>query len=274
MFASLRIARVFGINLYIHWTFWLLPLWIVFFGHDTDAISLPMHLLLVAALFLCIVLHEFGHALTARHFGIRTRSITLSPLGGVAQLERMSQKPWEEFCIAIAGPMVNVAIAALLGFGLVNALIFDRQLLETGPGLFAGLLFLMNIGMIVFNMIPAFPMDGGRVLRAMLAAGLGLLPATRVAIVVGAVCAGVFAVGGMLWLHNPWLVLIALFVIWAGYQELRALEAQEQARLAEEEEIVPAVLAPAAQTVPVTPRVTICIWDPERHVWVHRSYGD
>lgn len=274
MFASLRIARVFGINLYIHWTFWLLPLWIVFFGHDTDAISLPMHLLLVAALFLCIVLHEFGHALTARHFGIRTRSITLSPLGGVAQLERMSQKPWEEFCIAIAGPMVNVAIAALLGFGLVNALMFDRQLLETGPGLFAGLLFLMNIGMIVFNMIPAFPMDGGRVLRAMLAAGLGLLPATRVAVVVGAVCAGVFAVGGMLRLHNPWLVLIALFVIWAGYQELRALEAQEQARLAEEEEIFPAVLAPAAQTVPVTPRVTICIWDPERHVWVHRSYGD
>src|SRR5947209_4818201 len=118
MFPSMRIAKVAGINLFIHWTFWLLPLWVVLVFHDSDVMSLGKHLALIAALFGCIVLHEFGHALTARHFGIQTRSITLSPLGGIAQLERMSHEPWEEFCIAIAGPLVNVAIAGVLGAGL------------------------------------------------------------------------------------------------------------------------------------------------------------
>jgi Zn-dependent protease len=263
----MRIAKVFGINLYIHWTFWLLPLWIVFFGHESGIVSLWMHLLLIAALFGCIVLHELGHALTARHFGIGTRSITLSPLGGIAQLERMSHKPWEEFCIAIAGPLVNVAIAGVLGFALFAGLGIDAQILETLPGTFVGMLLLVNIVMVVFNMIPAFPMDGGRVLRAILASWMGLLQGTRVAVTVGTIFAVLIGLGGVFLLHNPWMLLIGLFVIWAGHQELQALEMEEREREAEEEE---AVRVPASRH----PHVTIRVWDPERGVWVRRSYTE
>src|ERR1700722_20597187 len=123
MIPSLRIAKVFGINVFIHWTFWLLPLWVILTYHDSPhMMPLWMNLLLIAALFVCVVLHELGHALTARQFGIRTRQITLSPLGGIAQLERMSPNPWEEFCIAIAGPLVNVALAMILGVCMLPGL--------------------------------------------------------------------------------------------------------------------------------------------------------
>src|SRR4051794_40896739 len=110
MLASWKVAKLFGIDLLVHWTFWLLPLWIIFTG-DGQMFSLTMHLMLIGAVFACVVLHELGHALTAREFGIETQRIILTPLGGIAQLERMSKKPWEEFCIAVAGPLVNVAIA-------------------------------------------------------------------------------------------------------------------------------------------------------------------
>ncbi len=270
MFPSLKIAKVFGINLFIHWTFWLLPLWIIFFGHETGIISLWMHLLLLAALFGCIVLHELGHALTARHFGIRTRSITLSPLGGIAQLERMSHNPWEEFCIAIAGPLVNVVIACVLGAGLLAGLAFDGQILETLPGSFVGLLLLVNIVMVVFNMIPAFPMDGGRVLRAILSSSMGLLQGTRVAVTVGTVFAALIGLVGLFVWHNPWMLLIGLFVIWAGHQELQALEMAERERQADEED--EAILVPPSQPSGTGAHVTVRVWDPVRGEWIRRSY--
>src|SRR5690242_16366300 len=119
MLGSWRIARIFNIDLSIHWTFWLLPVWVIFTWDQSSMFPLWMHLVLVGCLFACVVLHEFGHALTAKQFGIRTRSITLSPLGGIAQLERMSHEPWEEFWIAVAGPLVNVAIALILTAGVV-----------------------------------------------------------------------------------------------------------------------------------------------------------
>jgi Zn-dependent protease len=271
MFPSLKIAKVFGINLFIHWTFWLLPLWIVFFGHESGIVSLWMHLLLIAALFGCIVLHELGHALTARHFGIRTRRITLSPLGGIAQLERMSHQPWEEFCIAIAGPLVNVAIAGVLGAALFAGYALDAQILETLPGIFVSILLLLNIGMVVFNMIPAFPMDGGRVLRAILASSMGLLRGTRVAVTVGTVFAALIGLLGVLVLHNPWMLLIGLFVMWAGHQELQALEMEERARQAEEEE---AVVVPPSGRPGTGMHVTVRVWDPVRGAWVRRTYRE
>jgi Zn-dependent protease len=267
MFPSLRIGKVFGINLFIHWTFWLLPLWIVFFGNESGIVSLWMHLLLIAALFCCIVLHELGHALTARHFGIGTRSITLSPLGGIARLERMSHKPWEEFCIAIAGPLVNVAIAALLGVALFAGFVLNARILETLPGTFVGMLLAMNLGLVVFNMIPAFPMDGGRMLRAILSGAMGLLPGTRVAVVIGTVFAAIIAVAGVFWLQNPWMVLIALFVIWAGHQELRALEAEERQRHAEEDEVLQPAIAPRMYA-------TIYVWDSVHGGWMRRTHTD
>src|SRR6202035_39337 len=119
---SIKIGRFFGINLFIHWTFWLLPLWVVY-THAAEPNSGPLAFLLalLGALFGCVVLHEYGHALAARFFGIATRDVTLYPIGGVARLERMSEKPWEEFWIAVAGPAVNVVIAGLL-FGFLAGL--------------------------------------------------------------------------------------------------------------------------------------------------------
>jgi Zn-dependent protease len=255
MFASLKVGRVLGINLFIHWTFWLLPLWVVFTRSGDALISLSMNLLLLAGVFACVVLHELGHAVAARHFGIRTRRITLTPLGGMAQLERMSQKPWEEFCIAVAGPLVNVAIAAVLGPIWLGGL-------TTLGGLFPavweflGLLLLANVVMIVFNLLPAFPMDGGRVLRAILAGSMGHLNGTRIAVAVGTVVAACIGLAGIFLLGNPWMLFIGLFVIFAGHQELRFLEMEERERLADAE----------AEAVTVPTRTFV--WDPVKHTWV------
>jgi Zn-dependent protease len=226
MFASWRIARILDIDLYIHWTFWLLPVWVLFNRGESNLFPLWLEMLLIGCLFVCVVLHEFGHALAARDFGIRTRSITLSPLGGLAQLERMSHKPWEEFCIAVAGPLVNVAIAFVLGVGLLAAGALGAPILDSLAGRFVGVLLLMNVSLVVFNMLPAFPMDGGRVLRAILAGSMGLLQGTRVAVIVGTITAVLIGLVGLFW--NPVLVFIAAFVIWAGHQELRALEMEER----------------------------------------------
>src|SRR5262245_38946326 len=204
MFGSWKIARILGIDLAIHWTFWLLPAWVIFTYDQSSPLSLWMYPTLIGCLFVCVVLHEFGHALMARQFGIDTRSITLSPLGGIARLDRMSQKPWEEFWIAIAGPLVNVAIAVLLGVGLfwVNAL--SPALAGTLGWDFATYLLAMNIGLVVFNLLPVFPMDGGRVLRAILANSMGLLKGTRAAVAVGTVLAVLMGISGFF--VNPMLV--------------------------------------------------------------------
>src|SRR5262245_16594046 len=187
MFGSWKIARILGIDLALHWTFWLLPIWVIFTWDDSSAMPLWMNLLLVGCLFVCVVLHEFGHALTARQFGIGTRSITLSPLGGIAQLDRMSQKPWEEFWIAIAGPLVNVAIALVLGVAVAWSYVLNPALVGTLGWQFLSVLLAMNIGLVIFNLLPVFPMDGGRVLRAILANSMGLLKGTRAAVLVGTV---------------------------------------------------------------------------------------
>ena len=268
MFASWKIARLFGIDLFIHWSFWLLPLWVVFTWDGAEMFSLGMHLLLIASLFVCVVLHELGHALTARKFDIPTHRIVLTPLGGIAQLERMSQKPWEEFCIAIAGPLVNVAIASLLGIILLAGYFVIADATHTGMWDFLSVLLGLNLVMVIFNMLPAFPMDGGRVLRSILAGSVGLLPGTRIAVAVGTVVAAFIGIGGMLALGNPFLFVIGLFVILAGYQELRVLETEARDREAAEEEPLPAMLATPTRHPRPTTHVTVCVWDPERHVWV------
>ena len=271
MFSSWRIGRPFGIDLYIHWTFWLLPLWIMYSYDRTGPISLGFQLGLVFALFVCVVLHELGHALTARAFGIGTESITLSPLGGLAKLGRMSWQPLEEFCIAVAGPLVNVVIAAILGTVLLFGSLLRPGLMETTGGTFLGLLLVMNIVMVVFNLLPAFPMDGGRVLRSALASFMGVLPATRIAAYVGIVTAVLFGFVAPVLLpevfRSPFLPLIAVFIAFMGLQELFALEAR--ARLAAAREAIPTVtLAPRWQ--PVSPGVIVYIWDPHRQGWIRQ----
>jgi Zn-dependent protease len=224
---SLSIGRIAGIRVQLHFTFLLFIGWIavtrgLFTREPARALAEVVLLLLI---FGCVLLHEFGHALAARRYGIPTRDITLLPIGGVARLERMPEQPSQELVVAVAGPLVNVAIAvALLLAGLVThalsdslgAMILRGGVLET--------LLIVNVVMIAFNMIPAFPMDGGRVLRAVLALRMPHARATRIASSVGQGIAVLFAIVGLFGIPgllgpNVMLVFIALFVFLAASEE-------------------------------------------------------
>jgi Zn-dependent protease/CBS domain-containing protein len=169
----------------------------------------------ILALFACVTAHEFGHALTARHYGISTKDITLLPIGGVSRFERMPDNPWQEFCVAIAGPLVSLAIAAAIyvllfvmgGFQPVSGLS-----IKGGP--FLERILIANFALAIFNLIPAFPMDGGRVLRALLATRIDHVRATQTAAAVGQALALAFGLMG-LFIRDPLLLFVALFV-WIG----------------------------------------------------------
>jgi len=175
-----------------------------------------------------VLLHEFGHVFAARAFGIKTNDVTLLPIGGLASIERIPEKPSQEIAIALAGPAVNVVIAGalFLFFGLPTT--SDVSALENPQFSLLQRVAVANVVLAVFNMIPAFPMDGGRVLRALLATRLGFLKATRGAAVVGQVLAVAFGFLGLF--GNPLLILVALFVFLAASGEARAVEARAIAR--------------------------------------------
>lgn len=217
--ASYRIGRLEGIDLYLHPTFLLLLLYIFAFEGGIPA------LLMTVGVFGCVVLHELGHALMARHYGIRTADITLYPIGGVASLERLPRAAGPELLIALAGPAVNFAIAGGLHLGLSLAGPASFNLV----GDFLDRLMYINLGLATFNLLPVFPMDGGRVLRALLSGWLGRLKATATAVAIGqaiALAAGVF------FLLNGELmgVLLAAFVYFAGGNELRSVAFEETRR--------------------------------------------
>src|SRR5512137_1927396 len=211
-----KLGRFAGIDVYIHATFLLLIGW-VGYSHWLERQNwgdVASGILFILALFLCVVLHEYGHALTARKYGIKTRDITLYPIGGVARLERMPDKPIEELWVALMGPAVNVVIAA----GLFAYLFFSRTLvplneLTVASGSFAERLMTVNLSLVLFNLIPAFPMDGGRVLRAILAMRMEYVRATQVAANIGQGMALLFGFLGLF--GNPTLLFIAFFV-WIG----------------------------------------------------------
>jgi Zn-dependent protease/CBS domain-containing protein len=219
---SWRIATIAGIGVYVHATFLLILLWVAFasFQREQTGAAVARGIVYLLSVFGIVVLHELGHALTARRFNIQTRDITLYPIGGIARLERMPDKPWQEFLVAVAGPAVNGAIAVALG--LLIALLYSPHALDINPldrlwFVPANyLLFLLgvNIFLAVFNLLPAFPMDGGRVLRALLAMKLDYVQATHIAATVGQAMALIFGVLG-LFTGNPMLALIAVFV-WMG----------------------------------------------------------
>ncbi len=227
---SIRIATVAGIGIFVHWTFSILLIWIVV-AHTADGDSFAKvveGVAFILALFFCIVLHELGHALTARHFGVKTRDITLLPIGGVARLERIPERPLQEFLVAIAGPAVNLVIAAVLAIPVVLLGEFGHvSAVKVVGGDFLVKLMWVNLGLIVFNMLPAFPMDGGRVLRALLASQMSRVRATHIAANVGQVVAIGFGALGVM--TGQWMLLLIAFVIYQGAQaeaaavELRAL---------------------------------------------------
>jgi Zn-dependent protease/predicted transcriptional regulator len=220
---SWKLGEVAGIGIFVHVTFLMLVGWVALSHWITErsAAAAAGGSLFILALFGCVVLHELGHALTARRFGVRTRDITLYPIGGVARLERIPEVPSQELLVALAGPAVNVVIAAALWL-LLSAGGGGVPLgeLDVAKGPFFERLLLVNLFLAGFNLIPAFPMDGGRVLRALLATRLSYVRATELAAGVGQAMALVFGFVGLF--TNPFLVFIALFV-WLGASSEAAL---------------------------------------------------
>jgi Zn-dependent protease len=208
---SWKLGRVAGIDLYVHATFLLVFLFVPgLFDGGAEAVG---SVLLILSVFGCVVLHEFGHALMARRFGIETEDITLYPIGGVARLHRLPRAPGAELLIALAGPAVNFAIAAgMLALAWLGVI-------ELGLRSFLGTLLVINLLLGVFNLVPAFPMDGGRVLRALLSGFLGRARATTIAATVGRVMAVLFALAAVFWTHNPMHLALAAFVYFAGRAE-------------------------------------------------------
>jgi Zn-dependent protease/predicted transcriptional regulator len=220
-----KLGRFAGIDVFVHATFLLLIGW-VGYSHwleNRNWAEVLSGILFILALFLCVVLHEYGHALTARKYGIKTRDITLYPIGGVARLERMPEKPIEELWVALMGPAVNVVIAAILFVYLyVTNTLVPFNNLTVASGSFAERLMIVNIWLVLFNLIPAFPMDGGRVLRALLAMRMDFVRATQVAANIGQGLAFVLGFIGLF--SNPFLLFIAFFVWIGASQEAGAVQ--------------------------------------------------
>lgn len=222
---GLSLGAPFGIKLRLHWSFVLLGGWLMFSEYQrTGSFAVVAHIVVIATVvFGSVALHEYGHALTARRYGIRTREIVLLPIGGIAQLERSPADPRQEFWISLAGPAVNVVLAAL-AFGAATLFESGRDPLDQGlGGSLLGVAVNVNLFMGIFNLIPAMPMDGGRVLRALLSLRMPALRATRIATTVAQLLAGGMmaygVVGGRLM-----LAVIGGFVWIAARAELRRAE--------------------------------------------------
>jgi len=211
-----KLGTFAGIDVFVHATFLLLIGWLAYsywLRYETIA-KVVEGILFILALFVCVVLHEYGHALTARRYGIKTRDITLYPIGGVARLERLPDKPIEELWVALMGPAVNVVIAAILFVYLyLSGSLVPMTDLTVASGSFLARLMAVNISLVLFNLIPAFPMDGGRVLRALLAMRMDYVRATQIAANIGQGLAFLFGLLGLF--NNPFLLFIAFFV-WIG----------------------------------------------------------
>lgn len=232
MKGAFRVGSYRNIGVYIHWTFLILLVWIggnsFFDGNNISEVAAEIGFIL--AVFLCVLLHEFGHSLSALRFGIKTKDITLLPIGGLARLEKSPEKPWHELIVALAGPAVNVIIIIVLSIVMYfnKGIPIGFDLLEIKSNSFVVNLVLVNVSLVLFNMIPAFPMDGGRVLRSLLAMKLSKLKATSIAARIGQVLSIGFILFG--WFYNPMLILIGVFIFISARAELKYASQEEDVK--------------------------------------------
>jgi Zn-dependent protease/CBS domain-containing protein len=224
---SLRIGSIGGTAILIHVTFLLFLIWLgALYYRQGGADAAWQGTIFIVLLFLCVLLHELGHVFAARRYGVQTRDVTLWPFGGIASMERMPEKPSQELIVALAGPAVNVVIAAALLLWIGPQLNPENLTQIENPAVsLAAKVAGANIILVVFNMIPAFPMDGGRVLRALLAMRMGNARATELAATIGQGFAVLFGVVGIF--YNPMLIIIAVFIFLAASGE--AAQAQLRA---------------------------------------------
>ncbi len=236
MGSAFKIGRIFGIDVKVHWTFFLLLLFFGYLGfqNSQSVAGTLVTVLLVVVLFVCVLLHEFGHSIVAQRLGLEVPDITLLPIGGVARLKSLPEKPWDEVKIAVAGPLVNVVLAPIffaLAF-LVGVDLTEIPSLITAQGSLGGALFYLgtiNVALVVFNMIPAFPLDGGRVLRGLLATRLGAVRATDISAAIGqALAFGLFLLG--LLGGQIILALIAVFIFFGASGEVQMVRQREVTR--------------------------------------------
>jgi Zn-dependent protease/predicted transcriptional regulator len=217
MKGSFKLGKVAGIGIFIHWTFSLLILFIIFMNYKSgqNTIQIIWSVVFILCIFITVLLHELGHALAAKNYNIKTKDITLLPIGGLARLERIPEKPLEELIVAFAGPLVNIALAFITAFFISIPDNTDKLMTELSNGVNANNFFLnfflVNFWLAIFNLIPAFPMDGGRVLRALLSFKLPRNVATRIAARIGQFLAMAFIILGFF--TSPFLIFIGIFVI-------------------------------------------------------------
>lgn len=221
---SLYIGKASGIKIFIHWTFLILVLWViqVQIFQRQGIIGILVNLSFLIAVFTCVVLHELGHAITARRFNSKTRDIILLPIGGIARMENLPEKPMQELLVAVMGPAVNIVISAILFIVLKLTNTFPSSINDinnASPANFLFQLFAINLFLALFNFIPAFPMDGGRVLRALLSLKLSRMKATRIASYAGQFIAILFVFFGFS--YNPMLVFIGLFIFLGAQAEVK-----------------------------------------------------
>lgn len=232
---GLPLFRFRGIRVFVHWSFLILPAWIAISGFmdELSAADILGRIGLVLIVFVCVVMHEFGHAITAQHYGVRTRDITLLPIGGVANLERMPEEPKQEFWITVAGPLVNLAIAAVafvaIAIAGITVIFSDVMLGATTVTNVLMFVFSANLVLFLFNLVPAFPMDGGRILRSLLSMRMPREKATRIAASIGRFFAVAFVLYGLLD-KQPFLALIGLFIFLAAGAESRMVQKQAALR--------------------------------------------
>lgn len=241
MWKSITVGRVWGIEIKAHPSVALVAPWVAYnwgWGDHGGLTAMTFGLILMVLLFAFVVLHELGHCFAALRFGVRVRDITLLPIGGVATIENIPEDPRSEITIALAGPAVNLAIALLFSppvawlahaRGVANPLELLGIVTDLSASGFIVYLFLTNVMLVVFNLLPAFPMDGGRILRAALTYGAGRLTATRIAAGLGQAVGVLLCVVGVFnW--DPPLIVIGIFIITAAYLEATAVRVEHSFR--------------------------------------------